>query len=115
MLVKVITKSVVPPAVIVVGANVLEIVGGLVVTLSTSVTVQVPEIQPAPVLVTPDGTEMDAVLVTCVCAIAGICVLNRNRSAHRPRKTRPARFNPNNEVFRRLNTFCLQIFKQSTR
>lgn len=63
-MVKVITNNVVPPAFIVLGTNVLEIVGGLDEMLSTSATVQVPEPQPTPVLVTPDGTEMEAVLVT---------------------------------------------------
>ena len=61
---KVITRSVVPPALIVDGVNDLETIGRLGVTGSLSAAVHVPELQPNPVLVTPVGTEMEAVLVT---------------------------------------------------
>lgn len=64
MLVNVITNKVVPPAAIVEGVNVLLTVGKLGVILSMSATVQVPEAQAGLVLVTPDGTEIVAVLVT---------------------------------------------------
>ena len=60
----VITKRVVPPAVMVLGVNDLEIVGRLGVTGSESAAVHVPLLQPTPVFVTPDGTEINAVLVT---------------------------------------------------
>lgn len=66
MLVNVITNNVVPPALIVVGAKVLEMVGWLGVMGSLSAAVQVPEPHPAPVLVTPEGTEIVTVLVTWV-------------------------------------------------
>lgn len=62
----VITNNVVPPALIVAGAKVLEIVGRLGVMPSLSANVQVPVAHPAPVLVTPDGTEIVTVLVTVV-------------------------------------------------
>jgi hypothetical protein len=64
VLVNVITNNVVPPALMVDGVNDLETVGRLGVTASGSTAVQVPDPHPAPVLVTPDGTEMIAVLVT---------------------------------------------------
>ncbi|TAG24209.1 MAG: hypothetical protein EAZ37_16845, partial [Burkholderiales bacterium] len=63
VLVNVITKRVVPPALIVLGVNDLEIVGRLGVMGSESAAVHVPPVQPAPVFVTPEGTEMKAVLV----------------------------------------------------
>ena len=65
-----ITNRVVPPAMMVDGVNVFAMVGRLGVTASESATVQVPEAQPkpVPVLVTPDGTEIVAVLVTWVWA-----------------------------------------------
>lgn len=68
MLVNVITNRVVPPAMMVDGVNVFAMVGRLGVIASESATVQVPEAQPKPVLVTPDGTEIVAVLVTWVWA-----------------------------------------------
>lgn len=116
VLVNVITNSVVPPALIAVGVNDLETVGRLGVIVSISAAVQVPVLQPAPlpVLVTPDGTEINAVLVTCVCANAGNCKLIRKRNSHKPLISMPADFNPNNDVFRRLSTFCLPIFKNAT-
>ena len=65
-LVKVITKSVVPPALMVDGVNDLAIVGRLGVMVSISAAVHVPVLQPMPlpVFVTPVGTEIAAVLVT---------------------------------------------------
>jgi hypothetical protein len=113
-LVKVITNSVVPPALMVVGVKVLASKGRLGVMLSTSAAVQVPEPQPEPVFVTPEGTEIEAVLVTCVCANDGKCKLIKKRNSHRLLKHMPVNFNPSNEVFRRLNTFCLPIFKATT-
>jgi hypothetical protein len=65
------------------GVNDLVSVGRLAVIVSLSAAVQVPVPQPAPVLVTPDGTDMNAVLVTCVWAKAGSWKLIKNRSAHR--------------------------------
>jgi hypothetical protein len=70
VLMKVMTKREVPPALIEVGENDLDIVGRLGVIGSESATVQVPVAQPTPVLVTPEGTEMRAVLVTWVCECA---------------------------------------------
>ena len=65
---KVITNREVPPAGIEAGENVLETVGRLGVTVSISLTVQVPDAQPAEllVLVTEGGGVIDAVLVTLV-------------------------------------------------
>jgi hypothetical protein len=54
--VNVMTSNVVPPALIVDGVNDFEIIGRLGVMTSVSVAEQVPPAQPAPVLVTPDGT-----------------------------------------------------------
>lgn len=70
--VKVMTSSEVPPALIVLGLNVLDTVGKLAVTVSISAAVQVPAAQPAAelVLVTPSGGDIEAVLVTWVCANA---------------------------------------------
>jgi hypothetical protein len=112
VLVNVITSNVVPPALIVPGVNDLAINGRLGATVSTSTAVQVPLAQPAPVLVTPPGTEMVAVFVTCVCAIAMFCVARRTSVA----MTTLCHSAPNNFVFnlkkpRRLNTFFLQKFK----
>lgn len=70
VLVKVMTSKDVPPAVIVEGLKVLDTKGALAVIVSISATVQVPVAQPAPVLETPTGTEIEAVLVTWVCADA---------------------------------------------
>lgn len=111
-MVNVITNSVVPPALIVDGEKDFDIVGLLGEMLSLSATVHVPDAQPEPVFVTPDGTEIEAVLVTCVCANAGICIAIRNTNAHRPPKSVPADRNPNNDIFRRLNTFFLLISKK---
>jgi hypothetical protein len=61
----VITNKDVPPALIVEGVKDLETLGLLGVTESGSKTVHVPEVQPAPVLLTPEGTEIVAVLTTC--------------------------------------------------
>lgn len=73
MFVNVMTKRVVPPALIVDGVKDLEIIGRLGVTTSTSAAVHVPveQLRPEPVLVTPAGTEMNAVFVTWVWADAG--------------------------------------------
>jgi hypothetical protein len=67
VLVKVITRSVVPPALMVEGANNLPMVGRLGVTVSMSEAVHVPELQAMLVLLTPEGTEIVAVLTTWVC------------------------------------------------
>lgn len=114
VLVKVITKSVVPPALILVGANVFETVGGLAVTISVSVAVQIPPVQPAAVLVlvTPRGTEIDAVLVTCVCAKTAGYKFNRNTNANRARSSAPVTFTPSDEFSKRLRTFCLPVSKK---
>ena len=58
------TSNVVPPALIVDGVKSFETVGRLGVTGSESAAVQVPDVQSALVLLTPDGTEMVAVLTT---------------------------------------------------
>lgn len=63
VLVKVITKSEVPPATIAEGANDLETVGRLGVTVSVSGAVHTPETEQALVLVTLGGTVIEAVLV----------------------------------------------------
>jgi hypothetical protein len=68
---KVITNNVVPPALIVAGAKDFETVGRLGAIVSKSATVQVPEVQSTLVLLTPEGTEIVAVLTTWVCAIKG--------------------------------------------
>ena len=115
MLVNVITNNEVPPALRVDGVNDLAIAGRLGVMASLSAAVQVPLPQPAAVLVIPDGTEIDAVLVTCVCANAGNCKLIRKRNTHRLLKSAPVSFNPNDVVFRRLRSFCLPIFKNVAR
>jgi hypothetical protein len=112
VLVKVITKSVVPPALMVDGVNDLATAGWLGVMVSVSAAVHVPVPQPAPVLVTPDGTEIDAVLVTCVCAKLGKCNVNSKRKSHRPPQSAPVDRNPNTEDIRRLSTFFLLFFKK---
>lgn len=112
--VNVITNKDVPPALIVDGVKALEMLGRLGVMESGSTAVHVPEVQPAPVFVTPEGTEMDAVLVTCVWAKAFGCTAKRKASIHRPMKTAPVSFNLNKEDFRKLNTFCLLFSKNVT-
>jgi hypothetical protein len=108
------TKRVVPPAFMVLGVNDLEIVGRLGVIGSESAAVQVPPVQPAPVLVTPAGTEMNAVLVTCVCASAGACSIAMKESNKQPNAQALAGRNFHNEKKRRSNTFFL-IFTKITR
>lgn len=72
VLVKVITKSDVPPALMLPGVNDFETTGKLGDTESRSTAVQVPAAQPSAVLVfeTPAGAEIEAVLVIWVCAKA---------------------------------------------
>jgi hypothetical protein len=115
VLVNVITSRVVPPALMVVGENDFEIVGRLGVMVSISAAVHVPVLQPMPlpVFVTPEGTEMEAVFVTCVCANAGICIASRKTDVHRMLKKAPADRNRNIEDVRRLNTFLL-LFSKNT-
>ena len=110
----VITNSVVPPTLIVVGANVLETVGRLGVTASRSAAVQVPVTQPAPEFVTPEGTEIEAVLVTCVCARTG-CSENRKKNTHRQLKNLPANCLLNKENDRRHDAFSLASPKEMFR
>lgn len=66
------TSKDVPPAVMVLGANVLDTCGTLNVTVSESETLQVPATHEVAVLVlvTLAGVVIDAVLVICVCATA---------------------------------------------
>lgn len=68
VLVNVMTNSVVPPALIVEGVKDLEMIGRLGVIGSESAAVHVPveQLSPEPVFVTPAGTDIDAVFVTCV-------------------------------------------------
>ena len=70
LLVMEIVSKAVPPALIVLGENVFEMVGLDGETVSMSAAVQVPARQEGAelVLVTLTGGEMTAVLVTCVCA-----------------------------------------------
>lgn len=67
------TSSVVPPALIVDGVKDLEMIGrlGEIVSLSAAVQVPVEQFSPDPVLVTPEGTDIEAVFVTCVWANTG--------------------------------------------
>lgn len=65
---KVITTSVVPPEGVLLGEKALETRGRLGVTESKSAAVQVPPTHAGFVFVTPDGGEMETVLVTPVCA-----------------------------------------------
>ena len=113
--VKVITSSVVPPALIVDGVKVLETIGRLGVMLSISAAVQVPAMHPKPVFVTPTGTEIVAVLVTCDWANAGECSPARKANTHRPSTSWLVEYSLNREAFRRLSTFCLQNPKDAVR
>jgi hypothetical protein len=72
VLVKVTTNKEVPPALMVLGVNVLETMGALTVTGSLSKAEHAVAVQPAAtlVLVTFAGVVIDAVLVICVCAVA---------------------------------------------
>lgn len=78
VLVKVMTSKVVPPALMVLGLNVLATVGKLAVTVSLSAAVHVPATQPGAVLVlvTFNGGVIEAVLVIWVCAKASCGVAN---------------------------------------
>lgn len=107
-----ITKRVVPPALMLEGAKVLETVGRLGVMLSPSAAVHVPVLQPEPVFVTPDGTEIVAVLVTCDCAKLELAVATKNSRAHRTPKSIPAALRLNDNRERRLNTFFLLFSKK---
>jgi hypothetical protein len=109
--VNVMTKSDVPPALIVDGANDFETTGRLGEMGSASEAVHVPEPHPAPVLVTPEGTDIAAVLVTCVCAKVGRCTVRRKKNSNRLLMKAPADLNPNSEIARRLNTFFLHFSK----
>lgn len=114
--VNVITNKVVSPALIVDGVNDFEMPGRLGVMGSLSAAVQVPVEQPKPlpVFVTPEGTDIEAVFVTCVCANAGICIVRKKTNTHRPLTSAPADFNPKNDAFRKLSTFCLLFSKNVT-
>jgi hypothetical protein len=78
VLVKVMTNKDVPPALMVDGVNVLATNGTLAVIVSLSVALQVPAMQAVAVLVlvTVAGAEMEAVLVTWVCAKASCGMAN---------------------------------------
>lgn len=86
VLVNVITSKEVPLAKMVAGVKDLATSGALTEMVSMSATVQVPEAQPAPVLDTPVGTEIEAVLVTWVCADA-------NWGTHMASKKPSAKYN----------------------
>ena len=75
-------------------------VGRLGVMVSTSAAVHVPEPQPAPVLVTPAGMEIVAVLVTCDCAklAAGKRTKARQSAANRPPGRVPECINPHKSL-----------------
>lgn len=105
------TRSVVAPALIVVGVNDFETVGRLGVMVSRSAAVQVPELHATFVLLTPEGTEIVAVLTTWVWENAGVLKNSRKATIHRPPPSAPADIKPNLKASRRLNTFCLQNFK----
>jgi hypothetical protein len=109
VLVKVITNNVVPPALMVDGEKVLETVGLLGVMESLSAAVQVPNVQPAPVLVTPEGTEIVAVLVTWLWAKPDSGNDNRNSAANKQPMSLPAPNRLDKDTKRRLNTFFLHI------
>lgn len=111
VLVNVMTRSVVAPALMVVGVKDFETVGRLGVMVSKSAAVQVPELQATFVLLTPEGTEIVAVLTTWVWENAGAWESTTKTTIHRPLHSAPADNNPNLKVSRRLNTFCLQNFK----
>jgi hypothetical protein len=106
------TRSVVAPALMVVGVKDLETVGRLGVMVSRSAAVQVPELQATFVLLTPEGTEMVAVLTTWVWEYAGKWENKAKRAKHRPPHSVPVDNNLNLKASRRLNTFCLQNFKK---
>jgi hypothetical protein len=114
--VNVITNNVVPPALIEDGVNDLEIVGRLGVIASISAAVHVPVLHPTPlpVLVTPEGTEIEAVFVTCVCANAGACIASRKTDAHSVHQSAPADRNRSIEDVRRLSTFFLLFSKSAS-
>jgi hypothetical protein len=95
VLVNVITSRLVPPAVIVEGVNVLLTVGRLGVMLSVSATVHVPVAQDGLVFVTPEGTEIVAVLTTWVCAEAVSWKKKRMSNANRTRISIPGALFPN--------------------
>ena len=89
MFVNVITNKEVPPAVMVDGVNVLPTTGRLGATVSPSATVQVPDVHTGFVFETPVGTEIVAVLVTCVCAHAFVWHINKKNVANRMRMNIP--------------------------
>jgi hypothetical protein len=109
VLVNVITKSVVPPALMVVGEKVFDTVGllGVMESLSAAVHVPVAQPKPPPVFVTPDGTEIVAVLVTWLCAKPESGIKDRNSAANRQPMSLPALKRPHKDAKRRLNTFFL--------
>lgn len=110
VLVNVITNRLVPPAEIVDGVKVLPTVGRLGVMVSVSAAVHVPEAHPAPVFVTPEGTDIAAVLVTCVCASAPLWIKNRQPQATRKRFSNPEALLRFSSEQRRLDAL-LRFFK----
>jgi hypothetical protein len=89
-LVNVITKSEVPPALIVEGVNDFATTGRLAVTVSVSLALQTPDTHKrlGLVLVTLAGTVIEAVLVIKVCANA-VCAKNKKQKAISANKFAP--------------------------
>jgi hypothetical protein len=91
----------------VLGVKVLAIVGRLGVMESESAAVHVPDSQPTAVFVTPDGTEMNAVFVTCVWARAGKANIAIDNASRQPSANALANRSLSNEKIRRPSTFFL--------
>ena len=90
VLVKVILSVDVPPAAMLTGLKLLEIVGGLAVTVSRSLAEHMPLVQELEglVLVTPDGGATVAVFETVVCACANPGNTNANTNASKSPTTK---------------------------
>jgi hypothetical protein len=111
VLVKLITNRLVPPAVIIEGVKVLLINGRLGVIVSMSAAVQVPVVHSAFVFETPLGTDIVAVLTTCVCAFAASSKPNSKQKTARMPHSNPFALSFKSITGRRLNTFFLMRFK----
>lgn len=111
MLVNVITNKAVPPAVMVLGIKDLMTSGRLGFTGSESAAVHVPEPQLRPVLVTPAGTDIDAVLVTRFWAAADCWNVSKKQKSAKPQAKTPTDILPRREDKRKLRAFFEQFNK----
>lgn len=105
----VITNKDVPPALIVLGEKALATSGRLGETVSMSATVQVPATQVSAAFVfdKPTGTEIEAVLVICVCEKANCGMARESKKPNTSDNMLNALVTDKREKVKRLNTLAI--------